>query len=112
MGFYLNGLRTDVDRAIEPENLARRIPRFARGYFDPLQDYRKAIAEAARTKMGSTAIGLSQGGRMQHIGNMPLSVWAVLMNRHPEIFLERKAFYAFMRKHPEYRVGRTIIRGH
>ena len=110
MSFYINGCQTEIQEQLAAEHLVKKVPRFARGFFDPLEDVRTALVEAARVKMGSTAIGMVNGGWAQRIVSTPVSVWAVMMNRHPEYFQTKKGIYDFARKYPQYRVGKTIIR--
>jgi len=62
--------------------------------------------------MGSVAHGLTRGGTMQRIANIPLSIWAGMhqVDEHAEILRNKRKFYAWLNRHPEYRTGRTVIK--
>lgn len=110
MSFFVNGKETEIDFISDAARIAERMPRYQE-HFDAIREKSVALAEAAHVKAGSTAIGMSEGGTMQQIASgIPISVWAAVHQHDPEIFLNKRKFYAWLAKHPEYRVGRTIIR--
>ncbi len=106
---FIGGVRNLIDDVTDAEVVAERVPRLAR-HFDAIQDVRKTIEEAAITKMGSMAYGLTNGGNMMRVASIPQSVWAGVHQVSPETFSDRRLFYRWLNRHVEYRVGKQVTR--
>jgi len=110
MSFFINGKETEVDYISDVDRITERLPRYQE-HFEAIQERSKVLAECALAKMNSQAVGMSRGGTMQQIAaGIPISVWATMHQIDPELFLNKRKFYAWLAKHPEYRVGKTVIR--
>lgn len=106
---FIGGGRNLIDEITDAEVVAERVPRLNR-HFDAIQDVRKAIEEATITKMGSMAFGITNKGTMMRVANIPQSVWSAVHNVDSETFINRKKFYRWLGRHPEYRVGKQVSR--
>ena len=106
---YICGTRTILDEITDADVVAERVPRLGR-HFSGIQDVRKAIEEATVPKMGSTCYGLTRGGTMMRVANMPISVWAATKQIDQHWARDKRKFYAWLRRHPEYRVGKQVSR--
>lgn len=96
---------------MEPEVLTERVPRL-RFQFDAIQDLRKQIEEASTTitHAHSQAYGMSNGGTFMRVACIPQSVWAAMKQVDQNLFKDKKRFYRWLNRHPEYRVGKQVTR--
>ena len=106
---FIGGVRNLIDDITDADVVAERVPRLAR-HFDAVQDMRKAIEEAATVKMGSMAFGLTNDGNMMRVASIPQSVVGGVAQIAPETFSDRRLFYRWLNRHPEYRVGKQVTR--
>jgi hypothetical protein len=107
---FISASRSVILDVMDPNTVVERVPRLDRGFFDPMQELRKAKEEAAVSKNLSHAVGMTDKGTMQHLVTVPLSVWSAIEQLEPGFFSQRKNVYRLREEHPEYRVGKTVLR--
>jgi hypothetical protein len=107
---FISASRSVILDVMDPNAVVERVPRLDRGFFNPMQELRKAKEEAAATKSYSHAVGMTEDGTMQHLVTVPLSVWAAIEQLEPGFFSKRRNVYKLREEHPEYRVGKQVPR--
>ena len=94
---------TLVDELLDPQ-IIKDLPGHNQ-FFQDNADIRKAEMDCASVSNMRVVWGMTRGKRMIHIGRIPLGVWAQLIRRDPYFLQDKHKFYAFLDKHPEYRIG-------
>jgi hypothetical protein len=114
MSFYVGGRETEIDRASDVEALTARLPRYKQN-LEVIKDIRVAQAECARIDQNSVVMGMTKTrqdgiGMMQVAAGIPWSLWAKISEQYPGFWQDKKSVYKWLKRHPEYRTGQTIIR--
>ena len=107
---FIGASRSVILDVMDPNTVVERVPRLDNGFFDPMQELRKAKEEAAVSKSWAHSVGFTDKGTMQHLITVPLSIWAAIENLEPGFFSNRKNVYRLREEHPEYRVGKQVPR--
>jgi hypothetical protein len=115
MSFYIGGKETEIDLISQPENLLAAAPRYKQN-LEVVKDIRHMQAECARIEQNMVSTGTFRSkkdgfGCKQIAAGIPWSIWATAAEKDPTFWTNRKNAYRWLARHPEYRTGRTIIKG-
>lgn len=100
VSFYIKKGETVIDVVADTAALANRSPNLA-AKFDNIEGVRKEHDElSVWTNWGRRYGGT---GEYKHLARIPDGVMSALLAVKPDFLQDRKAFYKWLNRHPEYR---------
>lgn len=104
MSFYVAKGSSLLDEISDPEFLVSRVPSFAQ-FFDSVDVLRDAVYEARQVTMGRQRVGMTNDGTMMRVACVPQALWAAILAVEPKMLQDKKLFYKWLNRNPQYRVG-------
>jgi len=105
MAHLLGKYTQDVDEATDGEMLASYSPHFAKAMKSIKRERDFYEANHGRAK------GLATGRELQKVARVPSVVFDYLTLAHGVEWMYSKEFMKWLDRHPEYKVGRTLVSG-
>ena len=106
---YVGGQETEQDWISQPRHLADCHIKFA-DQLDAIQDLRSMQEEARKISSAREATGMTKEGNMMRVACFPHELYAAIVLVNPYFLKDKREFYAWLDKHPYYRVGRSFAR--
>lgn len=102
--FNVGGGSTVLDDVTDAATLCRRVPSFVQ-FFDALEMERDVAWESRQIINAREKVGMTAEGTMMRLAVIPLNVRAVILAIEPNFYKDKKLFYNWLNRHPQYRVG-------
>lgn len=104
MSFFITKGSNLLDEISDPGTLCRLRPSFV-DFFDALDAVRDATFEARQIIAGRERVGMTNDGTMMRMSVVPANVWAALKAIEPNLTKDRKTYYRWLNRNPQFRVG-------
>ena len=108
MSFFITKGSNLLDEISDPNFLISRQPSFVE-FFDALDAVRDAVHEARQIVAGRERIGMTNDGTMMRMSVVPRNLWMALKAVEPNLTKDKKIFYKWLNRNPQFRVGYTKI---
>jgi hypothetical protein len=94
-----------IDHVSDFNNLRQRIPERMDNLVEAVSDVKSAMEYGKQVNNKREAIGLSPGGTWFRAASIPVSVLSVIEQIDPGFLKDKKKFYRWLGRHPQYRTG-------
>lgn len=95
-----------ADYVSDVDVLRQRMPERINNLVEGISDIRSAYEYAKRVNSAREAVGLSKNGIWFHAATIPVSVITALEALDPEFIKDKRKFYPWLARHPQYRTGK------
>ena len=100
---YIKKFEQVLDEVTSAHVLKDKLPEGRMEQFvEAVSDIRAANEEAYKITNFKRVAGLSDSGNWMRVATIPLSVIAVIEQVEPGLFQDKKRFYRWLNRHPEY----------
>lgn len=100
---YVKKFEQILDEVTSAHVLKDRLPEGRMDQFvEAVSDIHQAHEEIAKITNARRIAGMSEGGNMMRVASVPLSVVAAIEQVEPGLFQDKKRFYRWLNRHPEY----------